>query len=122
MNATAPEPVTNAEFAQALGGALRRPARLRVPAAILHYLGGAFADELLLGGQRVIPDKAQLSGFVFRHETLRSALDALLGNTQVTRPMPSPAPRSAPAEQPVDQPSVEAAARLLLRSRRLSRG
>jgi len=135
VNATAPTPVTNAEFARALGGALRRPARLRLPAAILHYLGGAFADELILGGQRVIPDKAQLSGFVFQHETVRSALDEILGNTPVPRPMPSPSPRSAtqsprsatqsprsaPAEQPVDQPSVEAAARLL-RSLRLRGG
>ena len=65
--------------------ALRRPALLRMPAAILHHLAGAFADELLLGGQRVIPDKAQLSGFAFRHETVRSALDAILGNAPVTR-------------------------------------
>jgi uncharacterized protein (TIGR01777 family) len=120
VNATAPIPVTNAEFARSLGGALRRPARLRMPAAILHHLAGAFADELLLGGQRVIPDKAQLSGFVFRYETLRSALDAILGHAPVARPMPSPSlrsasqsPRSAPAEQLVDQPSVETAARLL---------
>src|SRR5262249_41884228 len=77
VNATAPAPVTNAAFARALGGALRRPALLKVPAAILHHLGGAFADELLLGGQRVIPDKAQLSGFQFRHETVRSALDEI---------------------------------------------
>jgi hypothetical protein len=40
---------------------------------------GDFADELLLGGQRVLPDKAQLSGFDFRHETLREALAAIFG-------------------------------------------
>jgi NAD dependent epimerase/dehydratase family enzyme len=34
--------------------------------------------RLLLGGQRVIPNKALSSGFVFRHETLRSALEAIL--------------------------------------------
>ena len=87
VNATAPAPVRNAEFARALGGALRRPALLRMPAAILHLIGGAFADELMLGGQRVIPDKALLSGFVFRYENLRSALDAILGNAPA-RPMP----------------------------------
>ena len=112
VNATAPAPVRNAEFAQALGGALRRPALLRMPATILHHLAGAFADELLLGGQRVIPDKAQASGFVFRHETVRSALDAVLGNASAARtlqPVAKPETlRSAPAEQAVDQPSVEA--------------
>jgi uncharacterized protein (TIGR01777 family) len=128
VNATAPMPVTNADFARTLGGALRRPALLRMPAAILHHLAGAFADELLLGGQRVIPDKAQLSGFVFRYETVRSALDAILGNARAARPMPLPSSRSAPqssrsapAEQLVDQPSVEAASRLL-RSLRLRGG
>jgi uncharacterized protein (TIGR01777 family) len=79
VNATAPEPVRNDAFAQALGRALNRPARLRVPAAFLHRLAGAFADELLIGGQRVLPAKAEDSGFVFRHATLASALGAMLG-------------------------------------------
>ena len=39
---------------------------------------GLEADELLRGGQRVIPNKALSSGFVFRHETLRSAFEAIL--------------------------------------------
>jgi len=113
VNATAPAPVRNEEFAQLLAGALRRPALLRMPAAILHYVAGAFADELMLGGQRVIPDKALLSGFVFRYENLRGALDAMLGNASA-RPMPAVKARSVPvAEQPVDQPAVEAPARLL---------
>ena len=113
VKATAPTPVRTEEFAQTLAGALRRPALLRMPAAILHRLAGAFADELMLGGQRVIPDKALASGFTFRHETVRSAFDAILGNAPA-RPMPAARTRSAPAaEQPVDQPSVEAAARLL---------
>jgi hypothetical protein len=30
------------------------------------------------GAQRVIPNKALSSGFVFRHETLRSAFEAIL--------------------------------------------
>jgi uncharacterized protein len=41
-------------------------------------LGGDFANEPLLGGQRVLPNKALTRGFVFRHETLRSAFDAIL--------------------------------------------
>jgi uncharacterized protein len=79
VNATAPAPVKNATFAQDLARALHRPALLRMPAVVLHRLLGALADELLLGGQRVLPDKAEASGFKFRHETLRSALSAMLG-------------------------------------------
>ncbi|WP_426442554.1 TIGR01777 family oxidoreductase [Bradyrhizobium genosp. P] len=78
INATAPIPVTNATFTEELGRRLRRPAIFRVPAALLRTVGGDFADELLLGGQRVLPNKALSNGFVFRHETLRSAFEAIL--------------------------------------------
>jgi uncharacterized protein (TIGR01777 family) len=81
VNATAPVPVRNAEFARELAHALHRPALFRVPAFLLHHLAGDLADELLLGGQRVLPDKADASGFKFRHETLPSALAAVLGGT-----------------------------------------
>src|SRR6266446_1129058 len=81
VNGTAPAPVRNAAFAQALGRALHRPALLRMPASVLHRLAGDLADELLLRGQRVLPDKAQASGFRFKHETLPSALSAILGDT-----------------------------------------
>jgi uncharacterized protein len=78
INATAPIPVRNLKFTEELGRRLHRPAIFRIPAALLHHLAGDFADELLLGGQRVIPNKALSSGFVFRHETLRSAFEAIL--------------------------------------------
>jgi len=79
VNGTAPVPVRNATFAQELGRALHRPAVLRMPASLLHRLAGDLADELLLGGRRVLPDKAEASGFKFRHETLPSALSAIPG-------------------------------------------
>jgi hypothetical protein len=60
-----------------LGRAFRRPAIIPIPAFALRLLGD-LADELLLGGQKVLPDKALASGFAFRHETLRSALAAIL--------------------------------------------
>jgi uncharacterized protein len=79
VNATAPEPVRNTAFARELGRALHRPARLRAPAAVLHRFAGAFADELLIGGQKVLPAKAEDSGFQFRHARLATALAAMLG-------------------------------------------
>src|SRR5436190_2619075 len=78
VNGTAPIPVTNTRFTEELGRRLRRPALFRIPAALLRKVGGDFAEELLLGGQRVLPNKALSSGFVFRHETVRSAFDAIL--------------------------------------------
>ena len=87
VNATAPEPVTNATFAKELARALHRPAILPVPATLLRGLAGDLADELLIGGQRVLPDKADASGFMFRHPTLPSALAAILG-ARLAHPVP----------------------------------
>lgn len=78
INATAPIPVTNSKFTEELARRLHRPAVFRIPAVVLRGVGGDFAEELLLGGQRVLPNKALSSGFVFRHETLRSAFEAIL--------------------------------------------
>ena len=85
VNATAPIPVRNADFARELGRALRRPAIMPMPAALLRPLGG-FAEELLLGGQRVLASKALVSGFRFRHESLRSALNAIVGRAAGNAP------------------------------------
>ncbi len=79
LNATAPVPLTNADFTSELARSLHRPAIFRVPANLLHGLAGAFADELLLGGQRVLPQRALESGFVFQHATLPSAFRTILG-------------------------------------------
>ncbi|MEO8317063.1 MAG: TIGR01777 family oxidoreductase [Bradyrhizobium sp.] len=78
VNATAPIPVTNLKFTEELGRRLHRPAVFRIPDALLRRIGGDFANELLLGGQRVLPNKVLSNGFVFRHETLRSAFEAIL--------------------------------------------
>ena len=77
VNATAPYPVTNAEFARALGQALHRSALLPAPAFALRLLLGEMADALLLSGQRAIPAKAERAGFVFRHPRLDGALRAI---------------------------------------------
>jgi uncharacterized protein (TIGR01777 family) len=93
VNATAPEPVRNAAFTQALGDALGRPTWLRYPAGVLRLLAGDLASELLLAGQRVLPAKAQASGFTFRYPTLASALTGLFGcapPTQARIAMPLP--------------------------------
>jgi uncharacterized protein len=76
VNATAPHPVTDAEFATALGDALGRPALLAVPGFALRIaLGREMATELLLIGQRVLPAALSASGFDFADEVIASALD-----------------------------------------------
>ncbi|GJE16895.1 TIGR01777 family oxidoreductase [Methylobacterium marchantiae] len=82
VNATAPEPVRNADFSAFLARQLRRPVLLPLPARLLHGLGRDFADEMLLGGQRVLPQKALASGFRFRHVRLDTALASILGQDE----------------------------------------
>ncbi len=78
VNVTAPEPVTNADFARALGAALHRPAVLPVPAFALKVAVGEMS-EAVLGGQRVLPRRAQEAGYRFQHPDLPEALRSLVG-------------------------------------------
>ncbi len=78
FNTVAPEPVTSAEFARALGRALRRPAVLPVPATAITLLFGEMGRVLLLGGQRVVPARLVEAGFRFRYPALDGALSSLL--------------------------------------------
>ena len=79
VNVTSPEPVTNREFTAALAGVCGKAARLAVPAAALRLrFGSAMADELLLAGQRVRPERLEASGYVFSFPSLRAALGALM--------------------------------------------
>ncbi len=93
INGTAPEPARNADLSAALGHALRRPALLPMPAAPLRLLLGAFADELLLGGQRVLPQAAEASGFRFAYPRIEDALAAILGRS---RRAPRPVLKTGP--------------------------
>ena len=77
VNATAPEPVTNKAFSRALGHALHRPALAPVPGFAVRTLYGEMAD-IVVHGQRAVPERTQALGYRFRHpelgEALRSAL------------------------------------------------
>src|SRR5438270_10085660 len=58
VNLTAPNPVTNAEFARTLGRAVNRPAFFSVPEfAVRMLLGREMAVETVLASQRVTPEK-----------------------------------------------------------------
>jgi hypothetical protein len=78
MNLTAPEPVTNAAFARALGRALRRPAFVPVPAFALKAALGE-AATVLLSSQRAVPQRAISAGFSFRYPEIEQALADIVG-------------------------------------------
>jgi uncharacterized protein (TIGR01777 family) len=77
VNATAPNPVTNAEFTKRLAEALKRPAIFPVPGLALRLMFGEMS-EMLTGSQRVLPKAAQASGFAFQYPELGPALVNLL--------------------------------------------
>jgi len=79
VNLTAPNPVTNADFAKLLGKALGRPSLLAVPSfGPKLLLGNELADALLFTGQKVLPKVLQQSGYQFQHARLDEAFAALL--------------------------------------------
>jgi uncharacterized protein len=74
INATAPHPVTNRQFARALGRAMHRPAVAPgVPRFALRLAVGDIADAVVTG-QRAIPAKALAAGFHFRYPEIDIAL------------------------------------------------
>ena len=73
---TAPNPVTMAEFSKTLGGVLNRPSWARVPPSVLALMVGEMA-EMLLNGQRAIPEAAIKLGFKFKYPNLKLALESL---------------------------------------------
>jgi hypothetical protein len=77
LNGVAPHPVTNAEFTHALALAVHRPAIIPVPKLALRVLFGEMA-EVILGSQRVMPERALAAGFAFRYPELAPALASLL--------------------------------------------
>ena len=72
-NLTAPNPVRNSEFSAALGKAMNRPAKFRTPATFLHLMMKDMADELLLGGLKIIPKRLLEAGFRFQFEDIDEA-------------------------------------------------
>lgn len=83
VNVVSPEPATNGDYTATLGRVLRRPAWFGIPAPILRVLFGELADEALLASARVHPGRLVESGYQFRHPTLTSALEHVLGRGPV---------------------------------------
>ena len=81
VNASAPVPVTNKQFAKQLAKTLKRIAILPMPEFMMKLVAGEMA-ELLVTGQRVIPDKAVKAGFEFQFPELNSALEDILNNPE----------------------------------------
>src|SRR5262249_47594429 len=79
VNLTAPNPVTNADFATTLARVLHRPSFLPTPLFPLKLrFGSELVETLLLFSQRVVPEQLEQAGYTFRYPVLEPALDAIL--------------------------------------------
>ncbi len=78
VNAVAPGPVSNRDFARALGRVLHRPAFAPLPGFVARVLFGEMADALLLSSTRVMPERLQTASFPFQHPEVEGALRAVL--------------------------------------------
>jgi len=79
VNVTSPSPVTNREFVKTLGRVLRRPAVVPLPASAVRTMFGEMGEVMLLGGQRVVPERLEKAGFSFRYPELEATLRLELG-------------------------------------------
>lgn len=77
LNASAPEPVRNADFTKAMSKAVHRPAFIPVPGVALRLMLGEMSS-FVLESQRVKPERTQVAGFGFVSQDLQGTLNALV--------------------------------------------
>jgi uncharacterized protein (TIGR01777 family) len=77
LNATAPWPVRQSDFAKTLGRVLRRPVFLHAPAFVLRLILRGLAEEML-ESKRAVPAAAAEHGFGFKYPELEPALRDLV--------------------------------------------
>jgi uncharacterized protein len=77
VNLTAPQPVRMDEFGRTIAKIMRRPHWLPVPESFLRLLLGEMS-EIVLEGQKVLPEKLRTLGYSFQHDSLEKAVRHLL--------------------------------------------
>lgn len=78
VNAGAPRPVRNAEFAATIGRVMRRPSWFPAPSFALRAAMGEMAEALLLGSTKMRPARLLETGYRFAFPDLEPALRDIL--------------------------------------------
>lgn len=73
LNGTAPDIVTNLEFSKQFARALRRPAAIPLPEAVVKLIFGQERSVLLTTGPKVVPKRTLETGFRFEYPTIAEA-------------------------------------------------
>lgn len=77
-NLCSPQPVTMSELATAIANTLHKKSWTRMPAFFTRLLLGEMAEELLLNGQRVLPQRLQERKYRFQYPDIQSAVEKAL--------------------------------------------
>lgn len=77
VHLTGPNPLTNAQMANVIGKVMKRPSFVPAPAFALRLALGETAD-LVLHGQKVIPQKLEALGYNFEFKSAEATLQDLL--------------------------------------------
>ncbi|MGL5719719.1 MAG: TIGR01777 family oxidoreductase [Alphaproteobacteria bacterium] len=80
VNATSPNPITNKQFSLALAEALHRPCFLKTPNFVFKLIFGQMAEEIMLNGQKVLPEKALHHGFEFSYPTISQSFSKIFSS------------------------------------------
>lgn len=92
VNVTAPEPISNARFVEALGEVLGRPVVMPLPAFAIRAALGEMGEEALLGGVRAFPRRLEKAGYPFAQPRIEDALRHLLGRPASSTRLSSTSP------------------------------
>lgn len=77
LNTVSPKIVRMSEFTDVLGKVMKKPSRVPIPKTLIKLMMGEVAN-LLINGNRVVPEKAINLGYEFRFPELTPALEDLL--------------------------------------------
>lgn len=73
FNLTSPEPVDNETFSKILAKSLHRPCWFRIPAKLISFVMGE-ASNLILEGQKAVPQRLFEAGYNFEYTDLRETM------------------------------------------------
>jgi len=79
FNLSAPEQLRMKDFCRILGEIMKRPSWLPIPGFALRLFLGEMAEEMLLSGQRVVPERLIEAGYRFVYPKPEPALKEILG-------------------------------------------
>ncbi|SMB83409.1 hypothetical protein SAMN00017405_1036 [Desulfonispora thiosulfatigenes DSM 11270] len=77
VNATSLEPLTMKELNKVLGNVLKKPSFLFIPGFLIRLVMGEMAD-VVLKGQRALPQKITRLGFEYKYPQIKKALEEII--------------------------------------------